>query len=40
LICPNSDHNMQMDNPRAFARMIIEELIPGATDNDQEYLKE
>ena len=29
-----------MDNPRAFARMIIEELIPGATDNDQEYLKE
>lgn len=40
LICPNSDHNMQMDNPKAFARMIIEDLIPGATENDQVYLKD
>ena len=29
-VCPHADHNMHMDNPLAFANIIINDLIPGA----------
>ena len=29
-VCPSADHNMHMDNPIAFANIIINDLIPGA----------
>jgi len=27
-----------MDNPKTFARLIIEDLMPGTIENDYEYL--
>jgi hypothetical protein len=29
-----------MDNPKTFAKLIIEDLMPGTIENDLEYLKE
>jgi len=29
LICPSAGHNMHMDNPKAFANIIINDLLGG-----------
>jgi len=31
-ICPSADHNMHMDNPIAFANIIINDLVEGANE--------